>query len=74
MQQLQGTGDSPRESFCDGAPSRAPQNEAQELNLKARGVSCAHGGHRATGVTSLPGCPTDDVGIIGERSVYRLVH
>ena len=28
--QLQGTGDSPRESFWDGAPSRAPQNEAQK--------------------------------------------
>jgi len=35
---LQGTGDSPRVSFWDGTPSRAPQNEAQELNPK-RGES-----------------------------------
>ena len=43
---IQGIGDSPRESFWDGAPSTAPENEAQEPNPKARGVSCrAHGGH-----------------------------
>ena len=44
MQQLQGTGDGLTESFWDGAPSRALQNEAQEPNPKERGVSCrVHG-------------------------------
>ena len=63
-----GTGDSPRELFWDGAPNKAPQYEAQEPNMKVRGVSClAHGGYQVNG---LPGCGDSDVGITSKESFY----